>query len=214
MMQKDNLSPAVIVDLDGTIFSINTFEYYVSFLLKVFMRKVRLITVFKILFWGTARKLRIISHSCLKYHILLCTNKKVPFDELSVFVNSLFNDFLNGFVVNKKDRFESDDYKSCLSTAAPEIYAGLISERLVFDYSLCTGNPFVEKNWFENTGKKKAENTVSFLKKNGAFPDILITDHYDDLPLMKEVRKVILVNPSSKTKVILDNNGIPYDRLL
>lgn len=207
---------AVIVDLDGTLLKVNTFEKYVYFSLKETLMSLKIYIVIEILFFLVIRKLRFISHTKLKYHILLKTN--VFYDKflLFKFVDSLLED-RNNQVIEKIHTFKKDNYFICLSTAAPFNYASIIANYFKMDACLATPVPISmgQKEWQENIRNNKCNNTLSFLNNNNLTFSVFFTDHYDDIDLLKiRKEKNFLVNPNKKTVDEVESNGIDYQLII
>ena len=67
-------------------------------------------------------------------------------------------------------------------------------------------------NWKENVRRIKCENTLLFLGENNLTLEVFLTDHYDDLPLLKVAKKQnLIVNPSARTISCLNKNCIKYE---
>lgn len=204
---------AVVVDLDGTLISINTFKVYIEYACKVAFRNGRL-DICVLLIWNVLlRKSRLISHEVMKYHILRATNGLMTRKRLEILVDRLLLS-ISQDVINLCYRYREKGYFILLSTAAPESYATLISEKLSLDGVCATAIPKRRTGWKENVRNIKCENTISYLKNRDLSLDILITDHYDDLPLLDiHKERNILVRPSKKTIEFINKNVIPHDIL-
>lgn len=204
---------AVVVDLDGTLVDINTFKAYIEYNFKVALRKGRIDVCARLFLNVLLRKIRWISHDVMKYHILCATNGLMTRKKLDILVDKLLLS-LNQDVINLCFRYMREGYYVLLSTAAPENYASILSERLSLDGVCATAIPNKKQEWNENVKSIKCENTISYLKDKGLSLDILITDHYDDLPLLNiHKERNILVRPYNKTIEHLNNKGIPYEIL-
>ena len=101
-------------------------------------------------------------------------------------------------------------YLTVLSTAAPKPYAKIISSDYGFD-SYCATEMPQGSNWRENVNEQKKTNTLDLLKNIGGELSVLVTDHYDDLPLLYLPKECnYIVNPTDKTKQYLEDNDIEY----
>lgn len=64
------LTPAVVIDLDGTLVATNTFRNYILFASKLSLRQGRIDIAIGCTAPVVCRKLRLITHSCMKRLIL------------------------------------------------------------------------------------------------------------------------------------------------
>ncbi len=197
-----------VVDLDGTLYNTNTFHRWLTFTFKKSLltnpKQASLIVLYSL-----QRLLKKITHADLKYRILKLTEH---YDEKIIIE---FTDSLDKYK-NKKvlDFLGNSETVYILSTAAPELYASEISRKHHFDYCVATPSTTAEI-WYENIRGEKLKNTQDMLKekKLNSIIEIMITDHHDDLPIMKLASQVILVNSSEKTKKILQNNNVDFFEL-
>ena len=200
----------LVVDLDGTLFKINTFHYFMMYLIKYCIKSFNIILLLKILVTIFSRGSKLVSHSKMKYNILKSIKNKESID---------YNKFVNSISNMKRDisliRDSSFDLK-ILATAAPACYANLISEYESFNYCLATEFPvsnFTED--FDNIKETKKNNTINHLLNNKINEiDTLVTDHIDDLPLMKLAKKNVIINPNRKMEKLLNEHNIKYEVLL
>ncbi|NNL16567.1 MAG: hypothetical protein HKO81_08000 [Flavobacteriaceae bacterium] len=194
----------LVVDLDGTLFKINTFHYFLMFLLKYCIKDLNLFLLLKIIFIIIARVFKVVSHSKMKYNILKTIKNEERID---------YSEYITSISQKKRDLSLISDGNfnlKILATAAPSCYANIISENECFDLCIATEFPNSKfNNEFDNIGEIKKNNTAKFLKNNKI--DTLITDHIDDLPLMKLSRKNFIVNPNQKMKEILKEHNINYE---
>lgn len=208
MMQK-----AIVIDLDGTLLTINTFKSYILFVSKLACRKGRLDIAVALAFWVGLRKCRLTSHEKMKCHILQHSAHFMNQERLNDFVNTILP-FRNGKVYECALVYRKQGFFLCLSTAAPCSYASLIAERLSFDSVCATPMPSQVHNWKENVKEIKCKNTLKQLEKHHLTLDILMTDHYDDIPLLKIKKlKNIVVNPTVHTLEKLETEDINFELL-
>lgn len=204
---------AVVVDLDGTLVNINTFKVYIEYVCKVALGKGRLDICAQLIWNVLLRKSRWISHEVMKYHILCATDRFMTQKRLDILVDRLLLN-VNPDVINLCYKYRKEGYFILLSTAAPESYASIISERLFLDGVCATAIPKKREEWKENVRETKCESTINYLKDRDSSLYVLITDHYDDLPLLDiNKERNILVKPNIKTIEHINNNGIPHDIL-
>ena len=198
---------AVAIDLDGTLVKTNTFRDYLSYCGNVALRSFKFGICWSILWWVTLRKLRLVSHSRMKYVLLRRTasfiNRKGRLDQFI----ELELTYVNRRVLQLAEPYRSRGYLLILTTAAPGIYAHPIAEDLSID--LCCATPLPSEvvigRWQENVGQNKVDALSRMLQVHKAELEVVITDHFDDLPLLNynaEGRN-ILVNPTDKTLAAL-----------
>lgn len=100
-----------------------------------------------------------------------------------------------------------------LATAAPYSYAQVIAKQYNFDACLATNFPkngFVSN--FENLGKQKKIRLSEYLKANALQSvDTFITDHEDDIPIVKMAQKNIIISPNKKFYNWLNENLINFE---
>lgn len=199
----------VIVDLDGTLVKCNSFHLWLKYITKYYLAKKRLPDLVMTLVWSFLRYSRIIKHSTLKKHIINLAGRiddKVVLD----FARTL-NDCVNGKVKNLLAQCRhSDNTKFVLATAAPYFYVGPFSELHDFDYVIATPGNIASPEWVETIKEEKLKQFYEIFSNDQAEVNVamLITDHHDDLSLMKISAKTILVNPSETTKQVAKNNNI------
>lgn len=207
------MQKAVVIDLDGTLLTINTFKSYILFVSKLACRKGRLDIAFALAFCVGLRKCRLISHEKMKCHILKHSEHFMNRKHLNDFVDSILP-LQNEKVYECALAYRKQGFFLCLSTAAPFSYASLIAERMSFDSVCATPMPSLIQDWRENVREIKRKNTLKQLEEHHLTLEILMTDHYDDMPLLKENKeKNILINPSDKTLRIINQHHIVYTLL-
>lgn len=202
---------AIVVDLDGTLFKTNTFKHFIVFVVKKALKKFDLFTALILLSLVALRKIRLIStHEKMKYKVLKRSSKYVDKQLMDEFVEVLFP-YVNRKVLDVLDNYKNTGYRSILSTAAPCCYADLIGQKYLFD-ATCSSEMPANANWTENVRETKKANTLALLQRCNMTMQVLVTDHYDDIPLLLEPKeRNIVVYPSPKTIVLLNKNGIKYD---
>lgn len=196
----ERLSPRkiVIVDLDGTLVDGNTLHLYLksALLTAPFGIRARIAGLLVL------RRLRIISHVAMKFGAL---RRIKPTDRLN-----------DRFVKNVKRKMRSnvtrllEDYRQegctvLLATAAPDIYIPLIWTE-EFLATKTDGNE--QKD--EMRGETKAAAVSNFMHRGDTIHAV-ITDHHDDLPLLRlEAQSRFLVSPSRRTVALANAEGIKY----
>ena len=197
---------ALAIDLDGTLLATNSFQDYLSFCGHAALHRLRLDIALSIVFWVTLRKLRFIRHSTMKRHLLNRTASFMQHKErLDLFVERELI-AVNRSVLQLMEQYRNRGYLFVLTTAAPGIYAHPIAENLHID--LCCATPLPSEvvigQWYENVGEQKVQSLRRLLAVHKAELEVVITDHYDDLPLLNSNEgSNYIVAPSSKTMQML-----------
>ena len=197
----------LVIDLDGTLYRINTFHFFIRYLLNFSLKKLHLKLLSTLLKTIFLRLLKIVNHSKMKFLILKAIK---GYDEIDMegFVFSL-KEYRNQLQIIEDATFGI----KILATAAPDCYAKIIALNEGFDVCLATNTPVGNyRNDFENVRNVKKQGVVHYLNSIEVnHLDTMVTDHYDDLPLMKISKQVVLVNPSKETKDILKRNQIFFN---
>lgn len=200
------IKKVLVVDLDGTLYSINTFHYFIKFLIRYSVNRCDVLLLISILMVSFFRTCRLISHSKMKYHILKRIMNKRNID-YQKFTNNI-SIFKRNISTIGEDRYDL----KILATAAPSCYANIIAKNEGFD--VCLGTDFPVLNFdseFENIKDIKKQTVMNYLKNVGDYDfDTLITDHLDDIPLMKLANKNILICPSNSTVREVENQLISF----
>ncbi len=206
------MKKAVVVDFDLTLVKVNSFELFYKELAKYTLKKRRLGLLAFLVYQIIQRKSRLISHARLKRNTLLYLDNI----DIEAFITSFTNllmKFLAVDVVGTIDYYRNKGYGIFLSTAAPQLYIDsfLDKSKLVFDGVICSTKPEKGKEWKENLNENKKVMTIATLKKNDYCLSVLITDHRDDLPLLKIPKeRNIVVRPTDKTIKKLKDEEIDY----
>lgn len=183
----------VIVDLDGTLLTRNSFHIFTRFLLRKAVRRHSVANIIRIASLCSYRKLHAISHRRLKWELMRLADKlltQADFDRLAesmlAYVNPRVADFVKG-------------RQWILATAASAEYVAPLSQLLGCQTYISTKRP--DSMRFEDYLEARGEEKLRLTKQrlNGADIDIALTDHIDDLPLLKAAKAPILVNPSHST---------------
>ncbi len=204
---KNSNKKVLIVDLDGTLYSINTFHYFIKYLVRFSIVTINILLLLRLVKAMILRVLGVIEHSKMKFIILkaIQNNQKINYN---AFVDSIVN------YKNQLPQLENSSFDiKVLATAAPSCYATIIAKNEGFTSCLATN--FTETSYhqnFENVREVKKQNVLGYLKTKGVLDvHTIITDHYDDLPLIKISKQVILVNPNKETQNILLENQIFFN---
>lgn len=197
----------LIIDLDGTFVSVNTFHKWMIFLFKEEVKKFHFTSVINILKIIALRLIKSISHAEMKFRILQTSQKVIEEQQIHTFINTL-DPFINKHII---DKLQEKTGISILATAAPLFYAKKIKEKYHFDHVIATP-PTTETPWKENIREEKRKNLMLLLKSHSLNNNvsILYTDHHDDLPLMQFSDYTYLVNASEKTMNIVNQKKIRF----
>jgi phosphoserine phosphatase len=127
-----------------------------------------------------------------------------------------YTDFISKLSKHKNELKEISDASfdiKILATAAPSCYAIHIAKAEGFDVCIATDIP--ENGFtpdFENLRDRKKENLLNYFKKNNLKSvDVFITDHIDDVPIIKIAKKNIIINPNTKFSNWLKENLINFE---
>jgi len=200
----------IVIDLDGTFVSVNTFHQWMLFIAQEALKKLALIAFVKILFIIILRAFKRINHAQMKYAILKISETLISVEEIKIFVKSL-DKYVHKEILKI---LNSKEYITILATAAPQIYAKTISRVYNFDYETSTP-PSTHKVWKENLKEEKKKNVLALLETEERSLEIerLYTDHHDDLPLMEYAKVTYLVDASESTVRRVKNAEIYFEYL-
>lgn len=195
----------LLVDLDGTLYKINTFHYFIKYILHYCIKSFNIIILFKLCLVLVFRPFT--THAKTKYFILKLIKHRNDID---------YQEFVKSISNYKRDIPQTYDNNfdiKILATAAPSCYANIISQKENFNFCLSTDFPNSNFNQeFENCKDIKKENVMNYLKSENINEiDTLVTDHIDDLPLIKMAKKNIIVNPNQKLIIALKQNSISFE---
>ena len=206
-MQSNNRT-LVIVDLDGTLYSINTFEAWIFFYLKDSFKSGRWRIASLLIWFSVLRKLRLISHAMLKREVI-----KLSFDVHESVLDSfvgLLKPYQNKYVIAALKAIDAGT--NVLATAAPDFYASKLSGNTDFQMKVMTSS-LIDSGWADCRGFEKIKQITQHVDL-GEFDEIIFfTDHFDDIPLMKVSSRVVLVSPSSTTMRLVELEGLVYSVL-
>lgn len=199
----------LVVDLDGTLYSINTFHHFLKFLLIHCIKNFELFLLVKIVTIIKFRIARLISHSKMKYYILSYIKDKQNIN-YSEFAHKI-SKYKNTIPEVSNSNYDT----KILATAAPLCYAEIISRENNFHFCSATDFPKADfHNFSENIRETKKINVMHILKRNNCTEiDTFITDHIDDLPLMKISNKNIIINSNKELESQLISNSIEFETL-
>jgi len=200
----------LVVDLDGTLIKVNSFHKWFFFLAKKLTREVRFYKLISLFYATVLRAMKLHTHSQWKRNVMLIS---------SDLEEKCFLSFSENLI---KERNNIEPYirgefgLRILATAAPEFYSKHVASLFGFDVCLATGSPITEVNWKENIRAEKRFKVQDYLKSQNYSGNIdtLITDHKDDLPLMRISENVLLVNPDRNTVIAVDGERLNWTKLI
>ena len=195
----------LVVDLDGTLFRVNTFHYFLKYLAIYYLKNLKLWSLVSLIFLINLRLIRLISHSKFKYFILKqIKNQSIDYNEFVVKISK--------YKVEFKPVTDKAFTTKILATAAPTCYAGIIAKNEGFN--VCLGTDFTESKYnsnFENSKENKKIKLESYLKSNDLEGvNLFITDHIDDAFCIKFAEQNWIVNPDDDFHKWLAKNKIPF----
>jgi len=193
----------VVVDLDGTLLPGNSFHQWLRYLGRHLLRRRDIVRLSLLLMVIALRAGRIIRHRTLKRCVLLLS-RTVPGSEARRFGSELAED-LRPAIVARLARLRADGLTVVLVTAAPEIYLAPVAEAAGTDIVLGT-RAEVTRGWHELTGERK---WTRLIRELGSDVDLVevITDHLDDLPLVRRAARALIVAPTPASRQALLSAG-------
>jgi len=194
------LKKLFVIDLDGTLVKGNSFNFFVTCLLMHSLQQKTAYSLYlacKIVFISIMRKLRVFSHNRMKrllqkiwrYYVTI-GHKEILRSKVQNYIDGALRTEVVSFVSDKKT---SGD-RVIIATAAPEEYVSIIAELIpIIDHFIATP-AIISKVWYHNLSEIKWENVSAFIGEDSYYV-ISFTDHYDDLPLIKNSNKTYLFSP-------------------
>jgi phosphoserine phosphatase len=211
-------SGAVLVDLDGTLLSSNSFHSWIRYILFSGLRCVpplhRNVARAGVACLCGLRLVRLISHARLKRGVQLAwarsmhrASDECEQSEIQRFVQSIMRQ-TNHDVLALVRSLEGRGVTAVLVTAAPSEYATALSNAFGFTQCLATVHGS-HPAWEENARDTKRKGVMAALAIGMiSRPISLFTDHIDDLPLMREADEVFLVGSIARNReAIADTLG-------
>lgn len=184
--------PVLILDLDGTILSVNSFHRWVFYLMRARFPHLgvggRLRVACATIKALSERKMRLTRHETLKWRLQRLwqtasagdggQSERGLVDELMSFVRPELMPLLTAVA--------RGEVEAVLATAAAGDYAYGLGRSLGFTHILAT-HPMRAATDPSNVGERKRQAVLDFIASQGweDRPRILFTDHEDDLPLIR-----------------------------
>lgn len=197
----------VVVDLDNTLLRCNSTKKLSFFLVGKLIAGWRFNDLGQVGFALIKRKLGLIPHRILKHTILKSARKNFSADDIDLFAQKLIgelNETVCGII---------SDYTDCrvlIATAATDMFMQAFVKKLPFkaDFSASAYTDDAEK-YVDNLGRQKLKSVEEYLNEKDCVLTTFITDHRDDLPLLKHNKgRNFLVKPSKKTLKVLRKEGV------
>jgi len=160
------------------------------------------------LLWAACRRAAgVDSHVDMKGRVLAIARRNMMPSEVERFARSLVPQ-VNQSVLALMRKY---DY-TILATAAPDFYACAIARILGCDACVSSCIERVIRDGQEMRGVSKHDSVESLARQEGVEVTAVVTDHKDDLPLLRmpEVSR-FLVNPSRELCMTLDAESLPYE---
>lgn len=201
----------IIFDLDGTLTKRDTYIPFLVLCLREF--GLRRLSVMVLPFYILLYTFSIISNHQLKEIFLDKILSGISLGQLEPvsekFVLNIINRGLNEPIIKiLNEHFEQGD-KVIMVSASFDFYVMKIAKRIGIDQVVCTKaevndgiitGRILGKNCH---GQEKVRRLENLLSQSDLSSSVLYTDHYSDYPLLRKVKKGILVNPRLKTRLAL-----------
>lgn len=209
------IKECIVVDLDNTLIKGNSTVILTTFLMKKYFKYFSFRKIYRLVKTIIRRKLKLISHSNLKYFVIKEAQETFSQRDIDNFVNLLVKK-INDDVVDIIAADFNDEDQVLISTAAADFFMSefiLKSEIKNMDY--CATTFCNDKNYYiENKGENKLKSLNNYLESHNLHLKTFITDHADDLPILKynKVGVNYLINPTYKTiKIIKTSFNLERD---
>ena len=198
----------LIIDLDGTFVSVNTFHRWIQFLLIEELKKFHFFSLLHILKIAFLRLIKQISHTQMKFRILKISEQHINKKQINQFVASL-ESYVHPDILHQ---LQDPSNKTLLATAAPLLYAKAMQKKYHFDNVIATAYTHKD-DWKENIKEEKKNTYLKMLDTHDMHPKevILYTDHHDDIPLMQLSDFTYLITPSKETIIAVKKANLPFE---
>ncbi|MEZ4818339.1 MAG: HAD family hydrolase [Bdellovibrionota bacterium] len=198
----------VVLDLDFTLICKDTFKAWVWFLLKKSILSFSLNQCGLILYLMLCRFFKFTNHIDFKKKMMqLHISPKWH----EAFVDKVIMHLNQQVVLHVQETITAlGDPQVVIATAAPCTYAQYFPKYLQFKVDKVIGSFWDKKKFVNNEGETKQRNLEN---STHSTCDVFYTDHYIDLPVMKNSKKTFLVNPSQATLSRVSSNHINFESL-
>jgi phosphoserine phosphatase len=199
----------VVVDLDGTLIPGNSFHAWLFYLGRWAVLSAHPMIALRLARLCLRRGTGSVTHSDLKHGVLLLSSA-VPAARVEEFSRRLARTVRPSVKALVRDAAH-DGRAVVLATAAPAIYLGAVSAEIEATTTVGTPSPGVGP-WRETKGEAKLARVLAEFGPQAAI-DLVITDHHDDLPLVRHSARALIVNPSPESWRAFAGAGVPVKRL-
>lgn len=181
-----------VVDLDGTLVSGNTLHEYIKVGASVLLEERKYKRLLKLYALSLLRACRLVSHARFKFGALsIIPQSDTVSDKFTKRIAGMTNPKVEAVI----ESMRSVGVKVLLATAAADLYVPWIWNGEYIATHI-TGNH--ERK--ELRSQAKLEGVMEYMKEHDCELYAVITDHSDDLPLLRAgAQRNILVNPSTAT---------------
>jgi len=190
-----------IFDFDETLVKVNSFKSWVLFLWFHSIKKLDIklfVTISKLII--SRKILKIDSHQDFKRKLM----ELKLHESYDIAFGKKLSKYIHPIVFNYLKELEERKYKIAISSAAPNRYLRKFVENYISDQVLVIG-AFVENgSLIENFEENKITNLIqqNFIKEN-EMVELVFTDSYHDIALIKLAKKTYLISPSKKSRAII-----------
>ncbi len=196
--RRKTLTPTVIVDFDGTLIAGNSLHIYMRRGVLTLLKKGRIVKAGKVCAAALARVSRLTTHLKMK---------ETAFRHIGeIDISGLLRRLYRAEVVELIEEYRSRGYNILIASAAYTFYL-----RGAIDYDCVASRPGEP----ECRSEQKREKVGEWLARNHSEAAVVVTDHYDDLPLMTipGLERVYLVGPSATTVEKCRAAGVRFELL-
>ncbi len=194
--QQDNpLKSAMVIDLDGTYIQGNTLHIYLRCALKYHLRHVHILRAARMAWLITLRRMGLISHVSMKFRALAEAGHDAAL--LNYFARSA-KPLIHPKVEALRQEYEERGGLTLLATAAADFYVPRIWKG---DYVATRVDRNLDRT--ECRGPEKLRRVQEWLDAHQARMTVVITDHPDDLPLLR-------ANERGINYLVQGNDIIPF----
>lgn len=171
---NDNSNNIAVIDLDGTLLTVNSWHYFLRFLIKKALRH-NLLQASWLAMLALLRKAKIISHSTIKYRYMLAAKRLLNDSDIEAFADDMSR-YLNPDVVKLIADKRANGSTILLATAAAGEYAVAISRKANIDNIIATPPAEHGKTYTQTAGNRKADLVADFAASRDATVTLIATD--------------------------------------
>lgn len=198
-----------VFDLDGTLYRGSSLREYFKWGVRRLVMKGHLIDAIIVAARCIGERCKWISHLDMKRRNCLIMEKHMTERDNRKFVEILIIR-VNPEVAQLLGVLKRQGYATALASASPESYCRPLSERFGMDYCIATAPVASQSQYVECRGEEKLKRVMQCDEEL----DVVVTDHHDDLPLLKKNSKGSNYIVKSKATDLLKINDICNCRLI